>query len=155
MSVMNELIKGPETGYSLISLITKEDGKKPSSGSMYPLLRQLEEDLLIKSKKDGRKVIYSITAKGKRSISKLISEKKKFIEKHIEICKAMNEITGMKTKSENLIPKSDINILRNIDLLHVFKENLLRIVSKDKERKLESKLRKVLRETNQKLKKIK
>lgn len=47
--VLHFIAKEPETGYSLMKKIGEFRGRKPSSGSMYPVLNELKRKGFIKS----------------------------------------------------------------------------------------------------------
>ncbi|MFH0874938.1 MAG: PadR family transcriptional regulator [archaeon] len=82
--VLKLISKEPLSGYMLMKKIKELMGYKPSSGSIYPLLEQLNKKSLVAIKRSGRKKIYSITKKGKEKI-KLI------YDKHDEIVDKINE----------------------------------------------------------------
>ncbi len=64
------LSEGPIHGYGLIKEFKKRTGKTLSAGTIYPFLQKLEEQGLVKrsEKAVGKKpkIIYSLTAKGKK-----------------------------------------------------------------------------------------
>lgn len=60
------LTEGSKNGQELAKLIAKGSGKKPSPGTIYPALKELEKKGLISGKKEGKTVVYSLTAKGKK-----------------------------------------------------------------------------------------
>ncbi|HDJ96593.1 MAG TPA: PadR family transcriptional regulator [Candidatus Aenigmarchaeota archaeon] len=66
------LLEGEKSGYEIMKEIEKltEGEWKPTTGSLYPALKRLEEKGLIKKSKIGkrRKVIYVLTNDGKRVI---------------------------------------------------------------------------------------
>ncbi|MGC9385283.1 MAG: PadR family transcriptional regulator, partial [Kosmotogaceae bacterium] len=53
--VLKGLSEKRMTGYSLMKYIDEKIGVKPSPGSMYPLLKDLEKEDLIRSKKIDNK----------------------------------------------------------------------------------------------------
>lgn len=54
------------SGYGLMKRIQDSSGTwKPSFGSIYPRLKKMKEDGIVSSKKDGRRIIYSLSSKGK------------------------------------------------------------------------------------------
>jgi DNA-binding PadR family transcriptional regulator len=59
------LTKKPMFGDEIANEIGRMKGGKPTPGTIYPALKQLKESGAISSKKEGRKVIYSLTEKGK------------------------------------------------------------------------------------------
>ena len=67
--ILSELSEGEKSGYELMGAINEKSGWKPSAGSVYPLLKSLLSDQLVKVRADsfGRKVkYYSITFRGKK-----------------------------------------------------------------------------------------
>ena len=60
------LSKKPMHGQEIANEIEKRKGCKPSPGTIYPALKQLKENELIKEKKEGKIIIYSITPRGKK-----------------------------------------------------------------------------------------
>lgn len=60
--------KKPMSGQELAEELEKRKGEKPSPGTIYPALKGLKEHNLIKEKKEGKSIIYSITTEGKESL---------------------------------------------------------------------------------------
>lgn len=59
------------SGYALMKQIEEETGFwRPSPGSIYPLLGALEESGLIQHRVEGDKKFYSLTEKGRESLSR-------------------------------------------------------------------------------------
>lgn len=94
VAIMGVLIKGKLNGYEIIKEIKKETGWKPSYGSLYPMLEKLENKGYIKSKKQGKKNIYSLTFKGKRTLIKIKMNKDKFVSSVKKILRVMDGLTG-------------------------------------------------------------
>ena len=75
--LMRLLREGPHYGSDMIRSISEHTGSawKPSPGSVYPVLRSLEADGLIKGdwhrSKGAPQRIYRLTAKGKRALPKM------------------------------------------------------------------------------------
>ena len=61
------LSKRPMHGEELAQEIEKRRGEKPKAGTIYPALKELSSKNLIAGKKNGKIIVYSITAKGKES----------------------------------------------------------------------------------------
>lgn len=53
-------------GDDIAKMIGNSFGKKPSPGTIYPALKELEKKGLIKGEKVGKMVCYNLTKKGKR-----------------------------------------------------------------------------------------
>lgn len=67
------LSKKKMTGQQIINEIGKRKEHKPSPGTIYPALKSLKAQKLIKEKKEGKERIYSLSAEGKASF--LLSKK--------------------------------------------------------------------------------
>jgi DNA-binding PadR family transcriptional regulator len=52
------------SGYDIIKKVDELTGKKPSTGSVYPLLKSMENKGWIKGKSTGNKILYTITKAG-------------------------------------------------------------------------------------------
>ncbi len=62
------LSKKPMHGQELADEIGKRKGSKPSPGTIYPALKALKEDGLIKEEKSGKTITYSLTEEGKKGL---------------------------------------------------------------------------------------
>ena len=51
-------------GQEIANEIEKRKGMKPSPGTIYPALKSLKENLLIKENKSGKAINYTITKEG-------------------------------------------------------------------------------------------
>jgi DNA-binding PadR family transcriptional regulator len=60
------LSKKPMHGQELANELWKRKGEKPSPGTIYPALKALKEAGLIKEKKSGKTITYSLTEEGER-----------------------------------------------------------------------------------------
>ena len=59
------LSKKPMHGQELSDEIGRRKGEKPSPGTIYPALKSLKENGLIKERKEGKTIIYGLTPAGK------------------------------------------------------------------------------------------
>jgi DNA-binding PadR family transcriptional regulator len=59
------------SGYDLMKSIGKKLGKKPSAGSMYPLLEELKASSLLSVKESGKSKKYLLTKEGRSELSKM------------------------------------------------------------------------------------
>ena len=55
-------------GDQIANEIEKRRGEKPKAGTIYPALKELNTNGLIKGKKSGKMIVYSLTADGKKTI---------------------------------------------------------------------------------------
>ena len=64
-------------GQEIAEEIAKRKGEKPSPGTIYPALKTLREmGFIIEDRKEGKTIVYSLTAKGK---SALVVAKRRFV----------------------------------------------------------------------------
>lgn len=72
------LSQKPRHGYEIISEVEERIGKKPSSGQIYPLLEELEENGLVSSDKrevSGRtRKVYKLTEGGEKKFSGMLGK---------------------------------------------------------------------------------
>ena len=64
------LSKRPMHGEELAKEMEKRRGEKPKAGTIYPALKELSEKGLIKGKKNGKIIVYSLTKEGKESFKR-------------------------------------------------------------------------------------
>ncbi len=57
-------------GQEIALELEKRKGCRPSPGTIYPALKQLKENKLIKENKEGKTIIYSLTLEGKKEFDK-------------------------------------------------------------------------------------
>ena len=74
--VLKSLNKGEKTGYGLMKCIEEETGRKPSFGSIYPMLEHLTDEKLVVFKEENKKKIYTLTSAGKKQLN-CVTEKKR------------------------------------------------------------------------------
>jgi len=98
--LLHSLKKKPKSGYELLSEIKeKTDGAwTPSKGTIYPLLKNLEGEGLIKVKcVDKRsKHIYEVTLEGGKVLSNVKKQGKQMEEKFIQFRNLISEIISPK-----------------------------------------------------------
>lgn len=68
--IMYLLLKNSMHGEELAKEIGKRRGDKPKPGTIYPALKDLKNKNLIKSKKTGKLIVYSLTPQGKIAIKR-------------------------------------------------------------------------------------
>jgi len=70
----------PSSGYGLMNSIEEISGRRPSTGSIYPILKDLEKKGFIEVQHKNKKTIYTITDKGKEALEELKERQKDFLE---------------------------------------------------------------------------
>ncbi len=63
------LSKKPMHGQELADELGKRKGENPSPGTIYPALKALKENGLIKEKKEGKTIVYALTSEGKEGLA--------------------------------------------------------------------------------------
>jgi len=86
--ILKELEKSDATGYELIKRISTKTCKKPSTGSVYPLLRELANSGFLDVRVEGNKKIYSLSQKGRYVLEETSKREKEAILMKIEVLKA-------------------------------------------------------------------
>jgi DNA-binding PadR family transcriptional regulator len=76
------LSKKPMHGQEISDEIGRRKGEKPSCGTIYPALKALKENGLIKEKKNGKKIVYGLTAEGKTGLAEA---KKHFCKTFVDV----------------------------------------------------------------------
>jgi len=148
------------TGYDFMQSAEKVLGKKPSAGSVYPLLKQLLSEKFIKAREEDRKKIYSITKKGEKLLIDLTKEKKRLISSHQEIMGLFKQLGGCKSNKSVI----DINkklsldnqlVFRNLDVLLNLKKEINKTFQNSKlTPKKEQELRQIIQDTIKRIKQI-
>lgn len=83
-------------GYDIIKTIeTCSEGKwKPSTGSVYPILDNLESEGFIRSEEKDRKKVYTITPEGMKALDRMTRKKN-------ELLRDMTTLIGNITKTRS------------------------------------------------------
>jgi len=79
------------SGYELIKKIEKHSGSKPSTGTVYPLLKSMQNKGWIKGFEKDEKTFYEITKLGKEKLNEYDTIKKDYITKMHESVSIINE----------------------------------------------------------------
>jgi len=112
--ILHSLKNKPKSGYGLINEIKDITNGTwiPSKGTLYPLLKNLEQEKLIQLKTiEARgKHIYQITNEGNKILESLIRQKQQIVQKFIQFSKLVVEILD---KEENDILNMLIKIRIN------------------------------------------
>ena len=66
--LLKEISMNESTGYQLIKKVADITGSKPSTGSIYPILKRMEKDGWISGRKKAGKTVYKITKSGLEQI---------------------------------------------------------------------------------------
>jgi len=69
MSMLKIISENKSTGYEIIKKVTELTGEKPSTGSIYPLLKSMQTKGLIIGTTENGKTTYEITPSGQATLS--------------------------------------------------------------------------------------
>lgn len=112
--ILNSLNKKPMSGYDLLKSITEktEGAWVPSKGTLYPILKQLKEEKLIKILTTGKrsKNIFELTSNGKEVLKNIKKCKKESKEKLFQFRNLLIDIFG----AEKITAKGIIFEIKNV-----------------------------------------
>jgi DNA-binding PadR family transcriptional regulator len=74
LNILFLINKSPRNGYTILKDIEEINGKRPSPGSLYPLLQELSKNNYIYPEKKARSIEYSITSRGSIELRNLIND---------------------------------------------------------------------------------
>ena len=152
--VLRELMTKSCYGSELMDRAEVLLGKRPSAGSLYPLMKGLLAKGIVSVRHDGAQKLYSITPKGRKIINKLITEKKKIIEDQIDLLYSVKGLLGEK----NTTPC--IKVLKSILKRDFLSDNLFLILELSQilfdayETKNKERVMKIVTDTKEKLMKL-
>ncbi len=105
--LLHSLKKKPKSGYDLLSEIKEKTGGTwvPSKGTLYPLLKRLEQKEFIKIKmKDIRsKNIFQITPAGKKMIAKAKKQGENMMKKGMRYGNLIIDIMGEDSETHSIM----------------------------------------------------
>lgn len=159
MIILKKLNEKEQTGYDLILSLEELFDRKPSAGSIYPLLNTFLKEGYVTVRQDGRKKIYSITKEGKNALNSILQEKEQLMVKSAELLKLFGNLSGRKElKSFNKLIdqmklKSEL-LLKNLDVWSDMKDAMVKLVTRDDYELKQKQVRKIFQETAKKLKKL-
>jgi DNA-binding PadR family transcriptional regulator len=156
LMVLHELRKEDLSGYSIMKVLEKLIGKKPSPGYIYPLLHDLKKANLVSVKKSQRKKVYSINGNGKKFLADLKKKHRQSMDAMIKAFEPLGERieTDKFYNFHTKILAFKERISQDMDVFSKFIDSLFVIYQKDdpKKRKL---LRSIIRKTAKQLEKLK
>jgi len=126
--ILHHLAHGAHSGYQLIKEIKEETGWKPSYGSIYPLLDTLLKEGLVTSRVDGRRKLYTLTAKGKKSLAEFLKQHEMMIAQAEQAQKLLARIFNL---------EEDSTIMQAIPIFHDSDKGVQKVVAESLETKKE------------------
>lgn len=79
------------TGYDLMKRIEQITGRRPSSGTIYPMLSSMAEEGWIERRNEGEKALYSITDTGMKKMEEFQALKREYADKIMEMMSIAHE----------------------------------------------------------------
>jgi DNA-binding PadR family transcriptional regulator len=142
-------------GYTLMSKIKENTCFwKPSSGTLYPLLKNMKDDKLIDEKNDKNKKIYCLTKKGKQTIhdEKISTDPKKLnLEIHSGLITSLSLLLDI---DKEILENKLFNNIEKIKFKPELKKIIIELARANNKDHIDQVV-KILKETVEKLQKIK
>jgi len=163
--LMNSLAENPLSGYGLMKKIKSDTCGcyKPSTGSVYPILKDLLKEKDVECKTMGRKRVYSLTKKGKEELSHKPIDHDLLVKKMVEATRVFEKLSGLSNTHDMMNEfiealkedKEYINKFKPIgEDMAKLKMTILRLVKENKVETNKAKIKSILNKTTKKLESI-
>jgi DNA-binding PadR family transcriptional regulator len=154
MMVLKELNDKEQSGYDLMKKISIL-GNKPSSGYMYPLLRDLEKRGFVSCIEEKRRKVYSTTKEGRKFLSNLTKVHEKTMDSMIENFEPISTKGEMKEfyKFRANMKQNKDKLMGDSDVMDRFRGAIFSIYKKDYEKK-RTKLRSIVEKATKQLERL-
>ncbi len=125
--IMLLLSLGSLHGYAIINLLRLLNlpGVKPSPGSVYPILRNLEEEKLVEVEQRGRRKYYKLTERGKgylkAEVEVMLSILRFLEELHLTALKKLESVPEDREEIEDLLKDISERMRRLLEEVEKFK----------------------------------
>jgi len=157
ITILNELQNGEKTGYDIIKIIQERTKVlRPSPGCVYPSLKELLENGLVKIREKNSKKYYFLSEQGKRKIKELNTERKKIFQTVLSKLKAARISKDLRKFDDLELSQENLKIIRPLmDDIITLRNNLIRYLRVEKRNELKIKeMKNILREANNKIIKL-
>lgn len=107
MLALRIISRGEMTGYELMNRIERITGRRPSSGTIYPMLSSMTEEGWIERREEGEKAFYRITDTGMKKMVEFQALKREYANKIMEtmsIARETFETDSNQNIAELLLP---------------------------------------------------
>lgn len=98
--VLLALAKAERSGYQLMQHLHRELGHKPSPGSIYPLLKQLHREGMVRIAEGARTKTYTLTAKGKGEVRGVTADHHGMLDRVRDTLKLYQHVAGKNVTSD-------------------------------------------------------
>lgn len=112
------------TGYELIKKIEQHSGNKPSTGTVYPLLKSMQNEGWIKGLEQDDKTYYDITKSGIETLKEYDIIKQDYITKMHESVSIINETFHQ---------EGHLMVIDQMELIHPLVQEILQVQRKGME----------------------
>jgi formylmethanofuran dehydrogenase subunit E len=109
------------SGYELIKEIEEHSGSKPSTGTVYPLLKSMQKEGWIRGQAQDDKIYYEITKLGKEKLNEYNTIKKDYITKMHESVSIINETFNH---------EGHLMYIEQMELVHPLIEEIIQLQNK-------------------------
>ena len=92
--VLKQLMEKEMSGYDVMKRCEETLGYKPSPGTIYPLLKSMERNGIVEGRRDGRRIVYKLSPKGRKFMKEIMEAKEEFYRKLHSHAKVMEEVFG-------------------------------------------------------------
>jgi len=92
--IIKQLMHEEMSGYDIMKRCKNVLGYKPSPGTVYPLLKSMEKKGIVEGRKEGRKILYRLSPKGRKFMKEIMGAREEFHRKLHSQMAAMEEIFG-------------------------------------------------------------
>lgn len=155
--VLRELSLKELSGYELMKSYADYTGtKRPSPGTIYPLLSNLLRKRLIKVTLRDKKKFYTITDNGRQVIRKMAEERKSLIESKMRILSSIyskKEINRLR-KTISIFSGEKKYLEKDFDVINDLKTSVVEFVTSGNYEKRRSDFRKIIKDSTIKIKSL-
>ena len=148
--VLKELKEQPMTGYKLMTHLETELGRRPSPGSIYPLLESLLNKKLVLLKKKENKKIYFISRKGEKFLVTISTKKKDILDRIMKMHELLNVPASQHQKVLRLLKERN----QKLEPLKPEITNLALIIMEKINSNNKNKIKQLLKQTTEKIKRL-
>lgn len=154
MIVLKELNDREQSGYDLMKKISIL-GNKPSSGYIYPLLRDLEKRGFVSYVEEKRRKVYAITKEGRKFLNNLTKVHEQTMDSMIKNFEPISTKEEMKEfyKFRTTMKQNKDKFMGDSDVMDRFRSAVFSIYEKDYQKK-RSKLRTIVANATQQLERL-
>jgi DNA-binding PadR family transcriptional regulator len=154
--VLRELVKGGMCGYDLMEGFKRFNGRRPSPGTIYPLLSDMKARGLISARRSGKKKIYGITPKGETLLTKLLNDRKNILQKAIPLLSTAYSKEELSKIMEHLklVTTGKIGLQGDLDVVTSLRDEIFKFAASKSYPKRRQDFRKLIIETLEKVRRL-